>query len=62
MEVKTMAGPLLWLAVIFLLCAVVWGVLGFGGFIAIAATLLWWGIVILVILFVVALIASLFRR
>ena len=57
-----MAGPLLWLAVIFLLCAVVWGVLGFGGFIAIAATLLWWGIVILVILFVVALIASLFRR
>ena len=57
-----MAGPLLWLAAIFLICAVVWGVLGFGGFIAIAATLLWWGIIILVILFVVALIASLFKR
>ena len=57
-----MAGPLLWLAGIFLICAIVWGVLGFGGFIVIAATLLWWGIIILVILFVVALIASLFRR
>jgi uncharacterized membrane protein YtjA (UPF0391 family) len=57
-----MAGPLLWLAVIFLICAVVWGVLGFGGFIAIAATLIWWGIIAFVILFVVALIVSLFRQ
>ena len=57
-----MAGPLLWLAAIFLICAVVWGVLGFGGFIAIAATLIWWGIIAFVILFVVALIVSLFRQ
>ncbi len=57
-----MPSGLVWLAIIFLICAIVWGTLGLGGFIQIAFTLLWIGIVIFLILFVIALIAGLFRR
>ncbi|MGZ4953283.1 MAG: DUF1328 domain-containing protein [Halobacteriota archaeon] len=57
-----MPSGLVWLAIILLICAIVWGTLGLGGFIQIAFTLLWVGILIFIILFVVALIASLLRR
>ncbi len=57
-----MPSGLVWLAIIFLICAIVWGTLGLGGFIQIAFTLLWLGIIIFIILFIVALIAGLFRR
>ncbi len=57
-----MPSGLVWLAIIFLICAIVWGTLGVGGFIQIALTLLWIGIIIFIILFIVALVAGLLRR
>ncbi|MGZ4930943.1 MAG: DUF1328 domain-containing protein [Halobacteriota archaeon] len=57
-----MPSGLVWLAIILLICAIVWGTLGLGGFIQIAFWLLMAGIVILIILFIVALIAGLLRR
>ena len=57
-----MPSGLVWLAIILLICAIVWGTLGLGGFIQIAFWLLMAGIVILIILFIIALIVGLLRR
>ncbi len=54
-------GGLLWLAIIFLISAIVAAVLGLGGIAGLSLSIVWILVVIFIILFIISLIASLIR-
>ncbi len=55
-------GSLIWLAIVFLIIAIVAAFLGLGGVAGLSLSIVWLLVLVFVILFIIALIASFFRR